>query len=480
MDQTLAYKQPGDIGGPMDINEEYRWNVPVVTYAFDQSFLDYFGSNGVAAVEQAIGIINGLPPASGIDLTNFPLDSRRYNHLAGTELQYDLKTATLGLLLEQMGLAQPVRNVFALRQFDWSFFCPSHCLWSIDELTWPPGTIPEYVVERSFDPGTLMTSHYVNGFHFSAFLNVFGAPYSDVDFADAVEIAVDDPGASGLFAPVAQAGWPPGVYCQGFTQDDAGGLRYLLASNNANFEVLLPDIHGAGTNAANFVNGALRPGIEKLTFIRQDYDPALGVATPVTNEFNDTYFTNGMAMHQQVQRVITEPDFLFSVTNTGDYLSWNPMCERTGTANWWNNAPPTGGTNNGPGVIRPPIRIIFSKNALHVGTSDTYPGTSTGSPSWASFDDTTNAPIAYPCPTAPPETPMTLRLHMEAPTYPPSYLANYEWQLPLPLGGQAALQFSTNLSDWVSCAVVTNQGMRVEWAHQVRSGPKRFFRIFPQ
>ncbi len=51
MDQTLAYKQPGDIGGPMDINEEYRWNVPVVTYAFDQSFLDYFGSNGAAAVE---------------------------------------------------------------------------------------------------------------------------------------------------------------------------------------------------------------------------------------------------------------------------------------------------------------------------------------------------------------------------------------------------------------------------------------------
>src|ERR1035441_6312107 len=78
MDQTLAYKQPDDIGGPMDINEEYRWNVPLVTYAFDQSFLDYFGSNGVAAVEQAIGVINDLPPASSIDLTNFPLESRRF------------------------------------------------------------------------------------------------------------------------------------------------------------------------------------------------------------------------------------------------------------------------------------------------------------------------------------------------------------------------------------------------------------------
>ena len=41
----------GDIGGPMDISNEYRWNVPVVTYGFDQSFMDYFGTNGVAAVD---------------------------------------------------------------------------------------------------------------------------------------------------------------------------------------------------------------------------------------------------------------------------------------------------------------------------------------------------------------------------------------------------------------------------------------------
>jgi hypothetical protein len=142
-DQSLSYKQPGDIGGPMDINEEYRWNVPVVTHAFDQSFLDYFGSNGVAAVEQAIGVINGLPPASGIDLTNFPLESRLLNSLANAHHQYDLRTATLGLLLEQMGLSQPFRYVFTMRRFDWSFFCPSGGLCGTGEQTWPPGTIPE-------------------------------------------------------------------------------------------------------------------------------------------------------------------------------------------------------------------------------------------------------------------------------------------------------------------------------------------------
>jgi len=156
------------------------------------------------------------------------------------------------------------------------------------------------------------------------------------------------------------------------------------------------------------------------------------------------------------------------------------MYVRTGTTDWWNIAPLTGSTNNGPGIIRPSVRIAFNKTAFYVGTSDVYSSTSTGSISWASFDGTTNAPVAYPCATAPPETPMKLRLHVHPWGLPTRYKASYEWQLPLPLGGQAALQSSTNLTDWVSSAVVTNQGMAVEWSHQYGSGPKRFFRIVPQ
>src|SRR5712671_2804685 len=72
MDTTNSFKQAWDIGGPMNLTEGYRWNVPVVTYAFDQSFLDFFGSNGVAAVEGAIKVINDLPPASNLFVTNYP------------------------------------------------------------------------------------------------------------------------------------------------------------------------------------------------------------------------------------------------------------------------------------------------------------------------------------------------------------------------------------------------------------------------
>ena len=283
------------------------------------------------------------------------------------------------------------------------------------------------------------------------------------------------------YIPVAEAGWPPGLFYEGLTRDDVGGLRYLLASNNVNFEVLLPDVYGTGTNAVSFINGALRPGIEKLTFIRQDYDSLLGQAMPVTNVFTDTYLTNGITTRQQVQRVITEPDFLFCAGNTGEQYPWAPTYVRTGTTNWWNSAPSMGSTNNGPGIIRPPVRITFGKNSLWVGTSETNPAIGSWTNSWGSFDGTTNALVAYPCATALPETPMRLRWHLcYSQGYSIRYMANYEWQLPLRLGGQADLQYSTNLTDWASSGVATNQGMAVEWFHEYGSGQSRFFRVVPQ
>src|SRR3982751_575892 len=48
----------GDLGGPKNLGEEWRWTTPTITYAFDQSFIDFFGTNGVNAVEQAIFLFN--------------------------------------------------------------------------------------------------------------------------------------------------------------------------------------------------------------------------------------------------------------------------------------------------------------------------------------------------------------------------------------------------------------------------------------
>jgi hypothetical protein len=35
-----------ELGGAMDLNEEYRWNVPVIYYGFDETFLAAFGHLG--------------------------------------------------------------------------------------------------------------------------------------------------------------------------------------------------------------------------------------------------------------------------------------------------------------------------------------------------------------------------------------------------------------------------------------------------
>src|SRR5687767_14537674 len=76
----LGYNVSGEeIGGVKNLAEEYRWNVPVITYAVDRAFVDFFGQAWVEAVQEAFGILNALPPASQADLGRFALDTRRFN-----------------------------------------------------------------------------------------------------------------------------------------------------------------------------------------------------------------------------------------------------------------------------------------------------------------------------------------------------------------------------------------------------------------
>ena len=84
----LGYMVPlrSDIGAPKNIGEDYRRNTPVLYYAFDENFLDYFGSNGVWAVDQAFAILNNsLTNVSSYsaDLSEIPLEAKRFNQTAG-------------------------------------------------------------------------------------------------------------------------------------------------------------------------------------------------------------------------------------------------------------------------------------------------------------------------------------------------------------------------------------------------------------
>ena len=224
--------------GPKNLGEGYRLNTPVLYYTFDPSF-GYFGSDGEAAVDKAFAIINSLTNVDNYstNLTEFPLNSQEVNFLAATLGMQDVKSTTLTLILEQMGLADSIRYIWALQD---RYNPPgSMCV--------APGPAQGYqyvVIQRNYDitatplffnaPDVGQYSPFVNGelYSYTIFDNCDN-PGASPPAADALEIAVDTlhdspPVASGL----GEDGLIVGGFYTGLTRDDVAGLRYLMSSNN--------------------------------------------------------------------------------------------------------------------------------------------------------------------------------------------------------------------------------------------------------
>lgn len=454
----------------MCISNGYRWNVPVVTYGFDQSFLDYFGSNGVAAVEGAIKILNDLPPASSIVLTNYPFNTSRQNLTALNQSLYDLKSETLFLLLEQMGLADPVQNIFVIRQWNPVFID------LFSESVWPAGTIPNYIVQRNFDPLTLNASNSVDNILYTAYIirNDDGGHFIAPFFVS--------PTGPPIPPAVAYFNLYEGQFYTGLTYDDVGGLAYLLSTNNVNYETLLSGIVAAGTNSSAFVNGAWRPGVDKITFIPQPVDSQSNTFLSTTNYFTDRYLTNGIVQQQQMVRIISQPDFIFSAGDAGateSYSAASMLFKRTGTTNWLNNAAGNGNTNGaGPGVIQPQVQIVFNK--LGKGFSSINDEqVSAGSFCYGSFDGTTNSPITYPIPQATTNQ-LTFRMWLTTGAAPNFSIRGFEWKATNATGAQFTLQTSTNLTSWINLITVTNDGSICTYNNYNHTSPSRFYRLVPQ
>ncbi len=269
---TTGAAPPGFIDslvtGPKNLGEGYRRNTPGMYYAFDVSFGDYFGSNGEFAVQQAFDLLNGVmngqannplylySPTNGIlgdtngapgitlfptnsvdnysaNLAEFPFNSRGENYTASALGLLDLKSVTLSLLVEQLGLADSVRYIWALR---------NRYTGVIGESCNPPGPgfLIEYnVIQRNFDivPSALnqlQYSAYVNGELYSYWIDEnCGAVAASPPDVDALEIPAD---TVNNVPPVASANgeFPllTGFFYTGLTRDDVGGLRFLYSTNN--------------------------------------------------------------------------------------------------------------------------------------------------------------------------------------------------------------------------------------------------------
>lgn len=434
---NIGYDLIGDIGGPHNIGEGYRWNVPMVTYAYDLSFVNYFGSNGIAAVEEAIRIFNDLPPYALVtnDASNLyingervPTDTRRVNFVAQTLGLLDLKSVAMGMMMEELGLAEPER-------FTWTL---------AGRRVFAMNTITNWTVfNRNFDPITYQPSPYVNNTLYTYEI----LEQENPNIADAVEIPIDPlafaftavagTSGSGGLGPVGFVG--AGVFFTGLTHDDIGGLRYLYSTNALYVESLLANITGGrpitggaggspwggflnftnlffgntnaifstnvfGTNATNLVVTGLRPGIGKVVFQRVEFDSLIGQTfTPITNRYTETIVTNGRPVIQPLQRAIFEPDFVFSAGRLGLAQNLIPfLVERTTTDGWQNNDALNGidtEVDGGPGVINGPVQITFTDQLPYFLNTTPFfltGGSAVRSFIWGSFDGTTNQVVVYP------------------------------------------------------------------------------------
>jgi hypothetical protein len=448
--EAIGYDLDGDIGGPVRPNEGYRWNLPVITYAVDQSFVNYFGIEGIRAIDQAMKVFNDLPPMNRIETDGFsffvngeivPTRTTLVNPEAAELGLLDVKSIAMRMVIEELGLANPERFAWTLR--------------GREVETDPNPDVTNYlVINLNFDPITLQPSPVVNGILYGYDI----VEQEDPDIADAFEFAVDelDPlartsvaGGSALFSAsvnflTGRLQFIGGRLFTGLTHDDVGGLRWLYRSSNfavenletnvvlgspigprgspwqpffANTNLLAGGTNGGLFNTNALVREGLRGGINDIRFQRVNFDSLLGrIFVPFTNRYMDRVVTNGQIFVQPVERVITQPDIIFVAEDLGLDEDLAPfLTSRTPTTAWINNDAINGQdaeTDGGPGVIEGPIIITFTdqlpayfneSRPFFYGAGPTGPGRFPPDEevhvrffSWGSFTESPGSVIIYP------------------------------------------------------------------------------------
>tara|TARA_Y100001934_G_scaffold197976_1_gene233386 strand:+ start:2538 stop:4700 length:2163 start_codon:yes stop_codon:yes gene_type:complete len=275
-----------------NLGEEYRWNSPIITYNFDESFLNYFGSNGVVAVEKGIDILNSIPAASVIktnypptsadedNLWNYPVRPDRFHARAYNDRILDMKSYAIAELYGFMGLGSPEDTAFQL-EFG-------------------------AVALRNWDPISYGPSKFVNGSLLSWVLN--GGTNALPFPVDITKPVMTLAGTADNKVPRLNAG----RYIINPTRDDIGGFRYLYRKDNFNVENLPPNTYQVVTNQPNLTNPAIF-SIDLRWFSKESKTntPAAFQQFVSTNSWWGSVYTN-----------LTVPPLLILKTNISWKLGW--------------------------------------------------------------------------------------------------------------------------------------------------------------
>jgi len=399
-----------ELGGTKNFDEGSRLNVPIITYAYDYTFLSYFGAQGVAAVDSAFAVLNGLPAASNARLTQFVTEgNQQINYTAQALRMLDLKSIVMWLMLEHMGLIGET-HTYDLRE---RVAIPGAS---------DPCTVYCVVLTRNFDPITYNASEYVNG---NLLTYQIGCLAPAVDVGDAMEASAQV-GRPPLSAVATREALQVGGYYVRITRDDMGGLRYLYRQNRYVNEGFDPETRFTSAQSSwnpvsfNVTNvplaggtfAALVGGVEKIQFVKTAYDSLLGIPfRPITNHYTIPQITNGTLVTLNVARTVTAPDIIFTA---GDLTFPGPdpyqeTLERSSpTANFITYGSPyaTGQVQvNGayvvtPAVITPQLTVTLNNSGqVYYNIAAAFGDQATAVDLgyiWGSFNGSTNAPIPFP------------------------------------------------------------------------------------
>ena len=153
-----------DLGGPKRIDEFYRWNCPSLTYGFDATFVQFFGESGIAAVNDAMNVLNDFfIPRDGSYMGMSELNLARHgfggnfnttwlNLTAQNENLMDIKSLALGMMVNYLGLGNPYRYAFTA----------TNCV-----VEAAGGSATLSVALKNYDPVTYAASDKINDVQYS-------------------------------------------------------------------------------------------------------------------------------------------------------------------------------------------------------------------------------------------------------------------------------------------------------------------------